>query len=90
MAGVPGSHHSGTDQHAYLGERGIHDFDQLRYLLDDVEPAFSGSNNLATVGLDHLPRHLDLELRWGSYRVGGVILERRSPSCRRWHKALLF
>ena len=26
----------------------------------------------------------------GSYRVGGVIFERRSPSCRRWHTALLF
>ena len=26
----------------------------------------------------------------GSYRAGGVILERRSPSCRRWHTALLF
>ena len=26
----------------------------------------------------------------GSYRVGGVIFERRSPLCRRWHTALLF
>ena len=26
----------------------------------------------------------------GSYRVGGVIFERRSPSCRRWHTAFLF
>ena len=33
----PRVHHSGTDQHAYLWERGIHDFDQLRYLLD-AEP----------------------------------------------------
>ena len=30
----PRVHHSGTDRHAYLWERGIHDFDQLRYLLD--------------------------------------------------------
>ena len=33
----PRVHHSGTDQHAYLWERGIHDFDQLRHLLD-AEP----------------------------------------------------
>jgi len=26
----------------------------------------------------------------GPIRVGGVIFERRSPSCRRWHTALLF
>ena len=30
----PRVHHSGADQHAYLWERGIHDFDQLRHLLD--------------------------------------------------------
>jgi len=33
----PRVHHSGTDQDAYLWERGIHDFDQLRHLLD-AEP----------------------------------------------------
>ena len=33
----PRVHHSGTDDHAYLWERGIHDFDQLRHLLD-AEP----------------------------------------------------
>ncbi len=33
----PRVHHSGEDRHAYLWERGIHDFDQLRHLLD-AEP----------------------------------------------------
>jgi predicted dehydrogenase len=30
----PGVHHSGLDRHAYLWERGIHDLDTLRYVLD--------------------------------------------------------
>jgi predicted dehydrogenase len=30
----PGIHHSGPDKHAYLWERGIHDFDAVHYLLD--------------------------------------------------------
>ena len=35
----PRVHHSGADQHAYLWERGIHDFDQLRHLLDSEPQA---------------------------------------------------
>ncbi|MFH1569940.1 MAG: Gfo/Idh/MocA family oxidoreductase [Gemmatimonadota bacterium] len=30
----PGVHHSGMDLHAYLWERGIHDLDAMRYMLD--------------------------------------------------------
>ena len=30
----PGVHHSGTDQHSYLWERGIHDLDALHFMLD--------------------------------------------------------
>jgi predicted dehydrogenase len=33
----PGVHHSGEDAHAYLWERGIHDFDTLRWIFD-AEP----------------------------------------------------
>jgi predicted dehydrogenase len=34
----PGVHHSGTDAHSYLWERGIHDLDTLRFLFDS-QPA---------------------------------------------------
>ena len=34
----PGVHHSGEDAHAYLWERGIHDFDSLRWIFN-CEPA---------------------------------------------------
>jgi predicted dehydrogenase len=30
----PGVHHSGTDRHSYLWERGIHDLDTVRFLVD--------------------------------------------------------
>ena len=33
----PGTHHSGLDRHSYLWERGIHDLDGLRFMLD-AEP----------------------------------------------------
>jgi predicted dehydrogenase len=54
----PRVHHSGADQHAYLWERGIHDFDQLRHLLD-AEPRrlFCHSFNPP----------------WSPYRGGGAI-----------------
>lgn len=54
----PRVHHSGTDRHAYLWERGIHDFDQLRHLLD-AEPRrlFCHSFNPP----------------WSPYRGGGAI-----------------
>jgi predicted dehydrogenase len=29
----PGTHHSGVDHHAYLWERGIHDLDEIRFVL---------------------------------------------------------
>ena len=54
----PRVHHSGTDRHAYLWERGIHDFDQLRHLLD-AEPRrlFCHSFNPP----------------WSPYRGGGAV-----------------
>jgi predicted dehydrogenase len=40
-----GVHHSGKDDHAYLWERGIHDFDTLRYVLGDPKRMWAHSFN---------------------------------------------
>ena len=54
----PRVHHSGTDDHAYLWERGIHDFDQLRHLLD-AEPKRLFCNSFNPP--------------WSPYKGGGAI-----------------